>query len=94
MNLNLKKFAVSVAAAFLMLAGAQPLSAQEEAKAKLITGTVVDSQGEPMTGATVVVVGTQEATATDADGVFKLKAAQGQKLRASFVGLRYDRGHG
>lgn len=86
MNLNLKKFAVSVAAAFLMLAGAQPLSAQEEAKAKLITGTVVDSQGEPMTGATVVVVGTQEATATDADGVFKLKAAQGQKLRASFVG--------
>ncbi len=55
-----------------------------------ITGTVVDSQGEPIIGATVVVKGSAATgTVTDYDGNFKLKVEAGKTLVFSYVG--YDK---
>ncbi len=48
---------------------------------------VVDSQGEPLIGATVAVKGTSTATATDIDGNYALKARKGDTLVFSYIGF-------
>ncbi|MDE5722868.1 MAG: carboxypeptidase-like regulatory domain-containing protein, partial [Paramuribaculum sp.] len=51
------------------------------------TGTVTDSTGEPMVGASVFVVGTNKGTSTDIDGRFSLAGVkEGATLRISSVG--------
>lgn len=54
-----------------------------------ISGTVVSSEdGEPIIGATVLVIGTGEGAATDIDGRFELTLPEGKtKLRVSSVGM-------
>ena len=51
-----------------------------------IKGTVVDSNGEPVIGASVVIEGTTTGTITDIDGVFMLNCQPGTKLQISFIG--------
>lgn len=51
-----------------------------------IKGTVVDSNGEPVIGANVIIEGTTIGTITDIDGVFMINAKPGQKLTISFIG--------
>ena len=53
-----------------------------------VKGHVKDAQGEPIIGATVRVVGTQDATITDFDGNFTLKAKQGADLTVSYIGYQ------
>lgn len=52
------------------------------------TGTVLDSNGETVIGATIRVVGTKIATVSDMDGHFRLNAPAGATLQISSVG--YD----
>ncbi len=52
-----------------------------------VSGLVVDSQGEPLIGATVAVKGTSTATATDIDGNYALKARKGDTLVFSYIGF-------
>lgn len=56
--------------------------------ARTIAGVVVDSQGEPVVGATVLVQGTSVGTITDVDGKFVIDAKDGAKLLISYVGYR------
>lgn len=52
------------------------------------TGVVVDESGEPLTGATVHVDGTNIATAADVDGNFRLNGVKpGSTLLVTFVGM-------
>ncbi len=51
-----------------------------------VTGQVLDENGEPLIGATVMVKGTVVGTATDYDGRFTIKAPQGATLTVSYVG--------
>ena len=54
-----------------------------------VNGVVKDATGEPVIGASVRVVGTQQGTVTDFDGLFTLEGvAQGAKLQISSIG--YD----
>ena len=55
-----------------------------------IRGSVVDSQGEPVIGASVLIEGAKIATGTvtDFDGNFVLNAETGAKLKISFVGYK------
>ena len=53
-----------------------------------VRGTVVDEQGEPVIGASVIVEGTTHGTVTDFDGNFLLNAPQGAKLDISYVGYK------
>ena len=56
-------------------------------KARTITGQVFDNTGQPMIGATVVVVGkTGVGTTTDMQGKYKIKATQDDQLSFSFLG--------
>ncbi len=57
--------------------------------AQSVSGTVLfDDDGEPVAGATVRVRGTQAAALTDTEGKFSVKAATGDVLEVTFVGLR------
>lgn len=51
-----------------------------------IQGTVFDSTGEPLIGATVMQKGTANGTATDLDGAFTIKCPAGATLVISYVG--------
>lgn len=53
-----------------------------------ISGTVISSEdGQPIIGASVVVVETKEGTATDIDGNFTLSAKPGSKITVSYIGM-------
>lgn len=51
-----------------------------------VTGTVTDTNGEPLIGATVIVKGQSGGTATDVDGKFSLNVKPGATLVVSYVG--------
>lgn len=53
-----------------------------------VKGTVTDSSGEPLIGATVLEKGTKKGTVTDIDGRFSITTANGATLHFSYVG--YD----
>lgn len=55
---------------------------------KKITGKVVDSAGEPVVGASVLVKEAGTGSVSDLDGKFTVEAAQGYTLMISFVGYR------
>ena len=56
--------------------------------AKIVKGTVTSAtDGEPLTGATVKVIGAQSGTVTDLDGHFSLEANDGQTLLVSYIGF-------
>lgn len=63
---------------------------QNVQQAKAITGTVVDETGEPVIGATVLVVGgkASQGAITDMDGNFSINVRPGQKLKITYIG--YD----
>lgn len=65
-----------------LLAFVMPLCAQNQT----ITGLVVDVSGEPIIGATIMVVNGTVGTVTDIDGKFNIKVAPKSKLKISFVG--------
>ena len=51
-----------------------------------ITGRVLDSMGEPIIGANVVVKGTTNGTVTDLDGNFTIEVAPKSILYVSYIG--------
>lgn len=53
-----------------------------------VSGTVKDSHGAEIIGATVMELGTNNGAITDLDGHFSLKADKGAKLRISFIGYK------
>lgn len=52
-----------------------------------VTGTVTDSQGNPLPGATVQVKGTNVGVLTDAGGKFSIETGPGSILVISFIGF-------
>ena len=53
-----------------------------------ITGKVLDANGEPLIGASVVESGTSNGTVTDFDGMFTLVVEKDVLLTVSYVGYR------
>lgn len=53
-----------------------------------ITGQVIDLQGEPIIGATVMEKGTANGIVTDLDGNFNLNVSPSNKLQISYVGFQ------
>lgn len=63
-----------------------PAAAPEEGRC---TGHVYDADGEDVIGATVIVDGTKNATATDLDGNFSLNNVRpGAKITVTYVGMK------
>lgn len=71
--------------AIVMMMSAIALYAQGSAGNR-ISGTILDENGEPIVGATVIEAGTQNAVVTDIDGNFSLSVKSGSTLNVSYVG--------
>ncbi len=53
-----------------------------------VTGVITDTQGQPITGATVTVVGKSVGVVSDINGRFTLNVRPGAKLSISYVGYK------
>ena len=62
------------------------LSVAAFAQKQRFTGTVIDSTGEPIIGASVVEEGTSNGAITDVDGKFAISVEPGTRLTVSFIG--------
>lgn len=62
---------------------------QNVQQGELVKGTIVDETGEPIIGATVLVVGgsATQGTVADMDGNFSIKVKPGAKLKISYIGF-------
>ena len=69
----------------LSVLAAAPAAAAQQVTVK---GTVEDQLGDPIIGASVVVLGTTLGASTDLDGNFSLKAPVGSKVRVSYIGYK------
>ena len=77
---NLKKLQRTLTVLFLLCMIPIGMNAQT------VRGTVNDEAGEPIIGATVKVQGGNDATITDLDGNFTIKAASNATLTITYVG--------
>lgn len=68
----------------LLVCSTQQLFAQKQT----VTGKVTDAKGNPLSGASIRVKGTNKGTSTSADGSFKLDAASTDELEISIVGYQ------
>ena len=64
-----------------------PIQQEVRQSSVRITGTVVDAQGEPVIGASVMEKGTNNGVITDIDGNFILNVSAGSTLQISYVGF-------
>ncbi|MDE6628361.1 MAG: SusC/RagA family TonB-linked outer membrane protein, partial [Muribaculaceae bacterium] len=81
---NLNGLLRSVVVALALLVAFAPAGAQALTS---VTGTVTDTAGEPLIGATVREKGTSNVTATDIDGHFTLKLASAHPtVEVSYIG--------
>ena len=86
LKMNRLSFLVPVLILFTLAAFSQNEAGTE---GRMVTGTVTDVDGEPIIGATVVVMGTEIGTITDADGKFQLDIPESaQTLQFSFIGMK------
>ena len=53
-----------------------------------VTGKVVDSNGDPIVGASITEVGTTKGTVSDANGLFSLNAGRNAKIQIVFLGYK------
>lgn len=77
---NLKRFVLAAAAVLFVTVSAY-------AQNVTVKGTVTDINGEPVIGAGVIVKGTNNGVATDADGQYTISVPRNATLR--FTGLNY-----
>ena len=71
-----------------MQASPSPQIVNESKSTVNITGTVVDEQGEPLVGVSVMEVGSNRGGVTNVDGKFSFKAASDAKLKITFLGYK------
>ena len=77
---KLKFFRLALLLALAMIAG--------NISAQTIKGTVTDSSGETIIGATVMETGTQNGVVTDFDGNFTLENVKGKSITISYIGMK------
>ena len=52
-----------------------------------VSGSVVDTDGNPLPGVTVIIEGTSQGTSTDFDGNYSITVDSNQTLQFSFIGF-------
>ena len=67
------------------------LTSMSFAQTREVSGLVSSTDGLPISGASIFVVGTNAATQSDANGRFKIAAASGSTLNVSYIGYATQR---
>ena len=90
--MKMTKLFVAFAAAALLMGSTSVFAAASSSEAVAdqqqvrITGIVVDAQGQPVPGASVIVKGTATGTMTETDGKFTISVRPGAVLEVSCIG--------
>lgn len=93
-RMNSKNVFLAIILAIISMAGnatvmATPvIETSEQQQAGQVNGTVVDTFGEPIIGASILEKGTSNGTITDIDGNFTLTVKSGTTLVISYIGLQ------
>ncbi|MDG3581133.1 SusC/RagA family TonB-linked outer membrane protein [Galbibacter pacificus] len=85
-NYKLPKLASFKALVLIGLLLISIVSARAQDK-KTILGTIFDSDGQPLAGATVMEKGTSNGTTADFDGNYSIEVTNGSTLEISFIGF-------
>ena len=86
--LSAKTKTVLTAAGNEMSVKGQNLAQSDSSERYLIlTGIIVDTYGEPVPGATVMVKSTRQGTISDVNGHFSIRVKKGDILNISFIGM-------
>ncbi len=80
---SLGGYLLRIVCCLLLTSAALSLQAQTRNQ---VSGRVTDAAGEPLVGATVVVVGTTTGTTTDIDGNYAINAPTAGQLKFSYIG--------
>lgn len=72
----------------LLIALLLPLSALSAFAQHVVQGKVTDVKGEPIPGASVFELGTQNGVITDLDGLYIIEVKQGASLEVAFLGMK------
>ena len=72
----------------LINAAPAPQVVESQGNTKIVRGTIVDENGEPVIGASISEIGTIRGTATDVNGAFSLKVGNKAKLQITSVGYK------
>lgn len=80
---SLGGYLLRIVCCLLLTTAALSLQAQTRNQ---VSGRVTDAAGEPLVGATVVVVGTTIGTTTDIDGNYAINAPTAGQLKFSYIG--------
>lgn len=80
---SLGGYLLRIVCCLLLTSAALSLQAQTRNQ---VSGRVTDAAGEPLVGATVVVVGTTTGTTTDIDGNYAINAPAAGQLKFSYIG--------
>lgn len=65
-----------------------PVKISEAAEKIRVKGKIVDENGVPMPGVTVLETGTKNATVTNFDGEFELSVTEGKTIEVSYLGYQ------
>ena len=77
-----------VAVLILLAAHTAPATAQQ--KTQTVSGIILDPDGNPLIGATVVVVKGTQGAVTDVNGKFTIKAKSSDSLQISYLGYKTE----
>src|SRR2546425_1507899 len=70
----------------LVLTGLCLVAPQAFAQQKTVTGKVTSEQGAPVSGASIVIKGTNTGTSSNSEGNYSIRAEVGQVLQFRFIG--------
>ena len=70
------------------VASDNPLEVTEQLQTQTINGLVVDANGEPVIGASIIEKGTTNGGITDINGKFTLTVKPGATLKISYIGYQ------
>ena len=79
-----------VAVLILLAAHTAPATATAQQKTQTVSGIVLDPDGNPLIGATVVVVKGTQGAVTDVNGKFTIKAKSSDSLQISYLGYKTE----
>ena len=72
----------------LLIALLLPLSVFTAMAQQLVQGKVTDTHGDPIPGASVFELGTNNGVITNLDGLYEITVAGGATLEFSFLGMK------
>lgn len=89
MSLKKKSLLPVLVFSLLLFSGisVEEIYAQNKMEKISVHGVVKDSEGEPITGASVLEVGTKNGVVTGFEGDYKLEVSKGKIIRFSFLGF-------